>query len=161
MIAVLDYRIRRGAIVTIRSVNMAKGELFGKAYILGDNKTISTPAYHMKELPAGTYAITAITTSSQVGFRRYISNKCFTPLLEVFEIATGKVNAVKVGKLKPGISVPAPELDKILKSFPGITAPVKQANLLGYLHVKGKDCHDLMRENIKLKILKLSLGTAA
>lgn len=161
MIAVRDYRIKKGATVTIRKVNMATGELFGRALILGDNKTTSTPAFHMKELPPGVYSIVAITTTSQVGFRRYVNHKCYSPILEVFEISAGKINAVKVGKLRPGTSLPEPELDKILSTFAGITAPVRQAKLLGYLDVKGRECRSKMREDIKVKVLKISMGTAA
>ncbi|MFC4273046.1 hypothetical protein GQF03_07645 [Sneathiella chungangensis] len=164
MIAVLDYRIKPTALAVIRSVNMENGELYGRAIILGDNKTTKTPAYHLKEIPPGKYVIAQIIVTSRLPFSTHTLYKCYRPTLEVFEVEAGKVNAVKVGKLEPGNSRPAPDLEKILRSFGGITAPVGQAKLLGYLSTKNLadgQCENMRRGNYKFEVLKLKPGTDA
>ncbi|MAZ04045.1 MAG: hypothetical protein CMN56_13015 [Sneathiella sp.] len=164
MIAVLDYRIKTNSVAIIRKVDMAKGEVYGKPYFLRDKETTSTPAYLLKELPSGTYAITQTITQSVMPFRTSTLCKLYKPAIEVFEIFPGKVNEVKLGHLKPGVGVTAPDLEKVLKSFPGISAPVQQAQLLGLLETKtlpNDKCMGLRNDTYKLKLLKIKQGTTA
>ncbi|USG60959.1 hypothetical protein NBZ79_17515 [Sneathiella marina] len=153
MIAVLDYRVTQKAQVTIRRIEINKSRILGKAYVLGRRGTVSTPAYHLMEIPAGTYVVVAITTSSRIGYTRYVKNRCYTPALEIFEVQPGTVNSVEIGKLAAGKNVKSPDLEKILRPYPGITAPIRQAKLRGYASVKGISCKSLMRDDVDVKIL--------
>jgi len=164
LIAVLDFRIKSRTIAVIRQVDMEKGELYGNSIILGDDKTSRTPAYLLREIPPGTYAITHTITTSRQPYRTNVLCRVYKPAIEVFDVSSGKVSEVKVGHLKPGFTVAAPDLEKVLKSYPEITAPIQQAALMGLLDTKSlptDSCQSLRYDTYKLKLLKIKPGTTA
>lgn len=154
LVALLDIRIKSDATVILQEVDIVNRRFTGHSEVLNSLNSVKTPAYHMKQIPPGNYAVLLIGTDSTIGTTRYILNRCNGPILEIFSVQKGKVNSVEVGKLKLGNDVASPALSRILKNHPKVTAPIGQAKLKGYIDARGIECRDLTRRKDNLRILK-------
>ncbi|MCG8491383.1 MAG: hypothetical protein MI743_07185 [Sneathiellales bacterium] len=154
LVALLDIRIKSDATVVLQEVDIVNRRFTGRSEVLTRLNSVRTPAYHMKQIVPGNYAMVLIGTYSTLGTVKYVLNRCNGPILEIFSVKKGRVNSVEVGKLKPGNNMPSPALSRILKDYPKVTAPIGQAKLKGYIDARGLECREMTNSKEKLRITK-------
>ena len=155
LVAILDARVKSSSSIVLFEVDVEKKVFTGQEEVFDNLTSVKTPAYHMKRIPPGNYALVLIQSNNTIGLVRSLSNLCNGPIIEIFNVQPGKVSSVEVRKLKPGRSISSPALSKILRKYPRITAPIGQAELKGYIDANGIPCKQLLFFEKQLKIIKV------
>ncbi|MBE7635301.1 hypothetical protein GUA87_00470 [Sneathiella sp. P13V-1] len=155
VIALLNSDMRVNARAQFLEIDVKTERLTGNWFLVDMKRDAKTPAFFVKEVPAGTYFLNKVVSSSDVGIVRYTNHKCHGKVSEVFDLREGRVNEVRSGKLSKGDDLPAKELAGILKQWPNISAPVYQAKLVGYVTGNLKVCADRgIDEDVHMPILQ-------